>query len=106
MMRNPNLWTYNDYTIGWICALPVEMAAACAMLDERHESLPLQAESHHHNNYVLGRVGPHNIVVACLPSGITGTISAARVVHQMLSTFKRLKFGLMVGQIGAEGTKY
>lgn len=97
MMRNPNLWTYNDYTIGWICALPVEMAAACAMLDERHESLPLQAESHHHNNYVLGRVGPHNIVVACLPSGITGTISAARVVHQMLSTFKRLKFGLMVG---------
>jgi nucleoside phosphorylase len=73
------------------------MAAACAMLDKRHESLPLQPESHQHNNYVLGRIGPHNVVVACLPSGITGTISAARVVNQMLATFKRLKFGLMVG---------
>lgn len=96
-MGSSNIWTYSDYTIAWICALPVEMAVACAMLDERHESLPLQPESHHQNNYVLGRIGAHNVVVACLPSGITGTISAARVVHQMLATFKRLKFGLMVG---------
>jgi hypothetical protein len=28
------------YTVGWICALPVERAAAEAMLDEEHSPLP------------------------------------------------------------------
>jgi hypothetical protein len=27
----------NMYTVGWIAALPIERAAATAMLDERHE---------------------------------------------------------------------
>jgi hypothetical protein len=31
------------------------------------------------------------------PSGVTGTISAASVATQMLSTFTGLRFGLMVG---------
>lgn len=87
----------DDYTAAWICALPLELAAACAMLDERHDPLPLELDSRDTNNYVLGRLGPHNIVIACLPYGVTGTISAARVVNQMLATFRRIKFGLMVG---------
>ena len=87
--------TYHDYSVGWICALPIEMAAAQGMLDEQHNLL--QQDSHDHNNYALGRVEVHNVVLACLPAGVTGTISAARVATQMLSTFKRLRFGLMVG---------
>ncbi|KAJ0415697.1 hypothetical protein BJY00DRAFT_317632 [Aspergillus carlsbadensis] len=90
-------WTRDDYTAVWICALPLELAAACAMLDERHDPLPLDPDSRDTNNYVLGRVGSHNTVVACLPYGVTGTVSAARVVNQMLATFKRIKFGLMIG---------
>src|SRR5271163_1986395 len=86
---------HQDYTVGWICALPTEMAAAQAMLDERHN--PLQQDRYDYNAYVLGRIEVHNVVLACLPSGVTGTISAARVAMQMLSTFKWLKFGLMVG---------
>jgi nucleoside phosphorylase len=86
---------HQDYTVGWICALPTEMAAAQAMLDERHN--PLQQDRSDHNTYVLGRIGVHNVVLACLPSGVIGTISAARVAMQMLSSFKWLKFGLMVG---------
>jgi nucleoside phosphorylase len=71
------------------------MAAAQAMLDERHN--PLQQGPYDHNTYILGLIGVHNVVLACLPSGVTGTISVARVAMQMLSSFKWLRFGLMVG---------
>lgn len=93
--RTASPLTYRDYKVGWICALPVEMAAAQAMLDERHD--PLLQRSHDHNTYTLGRIGVHNVVLACLPSGVTGTTSAASVVTRMLSSFEWLKFGLMVG---------
>jgi nucleoside phosphorylase len=86
---------HDKYTVGWICALPIEMAVAVGMLDERHESLP--QDQHDHNNYTLGRVGQHNIAIACLPAGVTGVTSAARVASQMSSTFSALRFGLMVG---------
>ena len=49
------------------------------------------------NTYLLGRIHGHNIVIACLPSGVYGTISAATVASQMLSNFKSIRFGLMVG---------
>jgi hypothetical protein len=65
------------------------------MLDERHSTLLSRPQDN--NNYTFGRVGVHNVVIACLPSGVTGTISAARVATQMLSTFTGLRFGLMVG---------
>ncbi|KAL4786488.1 hypothetical protein BJX76DRAFT_355037 [Aspergillus varians] len=90
-------WTSDDYTAAWICALPLELAAACALLDERHDPLPLEQESRDTNSYILGRLGSHKIVIACLPYGVTGTVSAARVVNQMLATFKRIRFGLMIG---------
>lgn len=84
-----------DYQVGWICALPTEMAAAVCMLDERHEMLSQPATDD--NSYVLGRVGRHNVVTACLPAGVMGVTSAARVVEMMRSTFAGLRFGLMVG---------
>ena len=71
------------------------MAAARGMLDEPHDTLPSRPQDN--NNYSFGRIGDHNVVIACLPSGVTGTISAARVATQMLSTFAGLRFGLMVG---------
>jgi nucleoside phosphorylase len=71
------------------------MAAAVGMLDKRHESLP--QDSRDHNNYVLGQIGPHNVTIACLPAGVMGVTSAARVASHMLSTFTALRFGLMVG---------
>jgi ankyrin repeat domain-containing protein 50 len=94
---------HEDYTVGWICALPTEMAAALAMLDEPHATLPTGPKDD--NNYSFGRMGHHNVVMACLPSGVTGTISAAKVATQMLSTFTGLKFGLMVGIGGGVPTQ-
>ena len=86
---------HGDYTVGWICALPSEMAAARAMLDEHHN--PLQQNWRDHNTYTLGRIGRHNVVLTCLPTGVIGALSAARVASQMLQIFKGIRFGLMVG---------
>lgn len=90
---------HGDYTVGWICALPTELAAAVGMLDERHP--PLSQVSHDHNIYTLGQIGVHNVAIACLPSGVTGTISAAIVATHIRSTFPSIRFGLMVGVGGA-----
>ncbi|KAF7158691.1 hypothetical protein CNMCM6106_005481 [Aspergillus hiratsukae] len=87
--------SHDDYTVGWICALPLEMAAAKLMLDAIHPSLPLPSTDQ--NTYILGNIGEHNIVIACLPSGAYGTISAATVAMQLLSSFHSIRFGLMVG---------
>ena len=87
--------TRNDYTIAWICALPLELAAAKVMLDEVHP--PLAQPSTDHNVYTLGSVRGHNVVVACLPGGVYGTISATAVASHMVSTFRQIRFGLMVG---------
>ena len=81
--------------MGWVCALPIELAAAQEMLDEEHESLHHDADDT--NIYTLGRIGEHNVVVACLPDGQSGTASAAAVAMQMKSAFKSIRFGLMVG---------
>jgi nucleoside phosphorylase len=84
-----------DYTVGWICALPIELAAATEMLDEEHQDLP--QDSNDTNLYALGRIGEHNVVLACLPAGQMGTSSAAAIAIQMQSKFTSLRFGLMVG---------
>ncbi|OCK87193.1 kinesin light chain [Cenococcum geophilum 1.58] len=83
------------YTVGWVCALPIELAAAQEMLDEEHEDL--EQDENDGNLYSLGSIGGHKVVLACLPAGQTGTNSAAVVAMQMKATFKGIRFGLMVG---------
>lgn len=86
---------HTDYDIAWICALPLELAAAKTMLEQIHPSLP-QAPSDQ-NSYTLGGISGHNLVLVCLPSGSYGTTSAATVLSQMRSTFPSIAYGLMVG---------
>ncbi|KAL9074309.1 MAG: hypothetical protein Q9157_004431 [Trypethelium eluteriae] len=86
----------DHYQVGVICALHHELAAAMAILDERHQQLTGQ-DKLDENNYVLGRVYEHNVVIACLPAGVYGTNSAARVARDMVRTFTGLRFGLMIG---------
>ncbi|KAF2787010.1 kinesin light chain [Melanomma pulvis-pyrius CBS 109.77] len=85
----------NEYTVGWICALPDELTAAQEMLDEEHLDLP--SNGNDSNIYTLGCIGAHNVVLACLPAGQMGTNSAAAVAMQMKATFLAIRFGLMVG---------
>lgn len=86
---------HGDYKVGWVCALPLEAAAAEAMLDEQHG--PLSQHPSDHNSYILGRIGNHNVVVACLPIGRIGTHNAAIVASQMGFSFQSIKINLMVG---------
>jgi nucleoside phosphorylase len=83
------------YTVGWVCALPIELAAAQEMLDEEHEDF--EQDENDSNLYSLGSIGGHKVVLACLPAGQIGTNSAAAVAMQMKATFKGIRFGLMVG---------
>jgi nucleoside phosphorylase len=103
MPSTKSLVSHNDYTVGWICALPLEMAAAAAVLDKCHERL--SRPSSDQNTYTLGEISGHNVVIACLPSGVYGTTSAATVVAQMRSTFRMIDFGLMVGIGGGVPSK-
>ncbi|KAJ5504600.1 Tetratricopeptide-like helical [Penicillium fimorum] len=96
-------FSHDDYTVAWICALPLEMTAAKMMLDKLHHQLS-QPKSDH-NAYTLGSISGHNVVVACLPSGVYGTTSAAVVLAHMLLTFPSLRFGLMVGIGGGVPSK-
>lgn len=84
-----------DYTVGWICALSIEMAASVGMLEEEHQDL--DATQGDRNMYTLGEIGGHNVVMACLPSGNMGITPAATVARDMLRSFPKIRFGLMVG---------
>jgi nucleoside phosphorylase len=84
-----------QYTVGWVCALDIELAAAQEMLDEEHEDL--EQVEHDDNQYSFGRIREHNVVIVCLPAGMIGNNPAASVAAQMKSTFKSVRFGLMVG---------
>ncbi|KAJ6118794.1 NACHT nucleoside triphosphatase [Penicillium samsonianum] len=87
-----------SYQIAWIAALPIERAAAEAMLDEEHAAptgfTRNQADT---NVYTWGRVGDHNIVIASLASGVYGTTSAATTASGLLASLPSIRVGLMVG---------
>ncbi|KAM0146260.1 hypothetical protein ACHAQE_010831, partial [Botrytis cinerea] len=97
MAETSRSFEHDDYTVGWICALPeTELVVAGAMLDEEHPVLPA-ADPGDTNVYLLGKIGSHNVVIACLPAENTGRVSAAIVAKDMLRSFKAIRFGLMVG---------
>jgi nucleoside phosphorylase len=88
-------YSSDAYTIGIICALPIELAAAVKVLDQEHPRLEQNQDDD--NSYRFGRIGDHNIVIGCLAAGRTGHVSAASVALKMKSSFSCIRFGLMVG---------
>jgi nucleoside phosphorylase len=93
-MSNPN-----DYTVGWICAIVTEYVTAQAFLDEKYEG-PEYVSANNNNDYILGKVGRHNVAIAVLPDREYGTSSAAIVARDMLYSFPNIRIGLMVGISG------
>jgi nucleoside phosphorylase len=96
------LRTHEDYQIGIICALALEKAAVEAMLDEEHPRL--KRKEHDVNDYTLGRIGDHNVAIACLPAGLLGNGPAAIVAKDMERSFP-IKFSLLVGIGGGVWSK-
>ncbi|EXU95243.1 ankyrin repeat protein [Metarhizium robertsii] len=54
----------DDYTVGWVCALPIEVAAAKTTLDRVNDNPFPDRSSDHNSNYILGRLQGHSVVVA------------------------------------------
>ncbi|KAK8179643.1 nucleoside phosphorylase domain-containing protein [Phyllosticta citribraziliensis] len=89
--------TCNQYSIGLITALAIELAAVNAMLDETHDyPQDLDAVSDD-NNYQFGRIGSHNVVIASLPAKVHGKVSAATTAIQTAKAFPHIRFGLFIG---------
>lgn len=95
--------TKEDYQIGIVCALHIEAAAMIAMLDEEHARLPTDLADT--NEYQLGKINEHNVIIACLPAGLMGTTSAATVASNMMRSFS-IKISLMVGIGGGVWSKH
>ncbi|KAJ0334108.1 hypothetical protein COL5a_000152 [Colletotrichum fioriniae] len=89
---------YHRYTIAWICALPTELVAAEAMLDEKHDALPSYASygstyTVDTNTYTLGSIEGHNVVITCLPADQYGTNNAANVVTNLIHDDPAIHYG-------------
>lgn len=71
------------------------MSAARYLLDEEHQRL-LRKQGDP-NQYILGEIEGHNIVIAALPFGYQGTTPAAIVAKDMIRTFPSISLRLLVG---------
>ena len=82
--------------MAWLCALSrSEAVAALTMLDEEHEKLP--QDDNDDNTYTYGSIKGHNIVIACMPPGQPGKVSASRLVQPLPTSFPNLRVHLFVG---------
>lgn len=85
-----------DYRIGWISTLPLEFFAARALLDEEYQHNDLAFSFGDCNDYILGRVGKHKVVLNC-PSGGYGQLKASKIADDMKRSFPWIRFTLLVG---------
>ncbi|THZ58378.1 purine and uridine phosphorylase [Aureobasidium pullulans] len=100
-MSNPK-----DYTILWICALPLEYVAAQAFLDQEDPKSGVGEMSNDDTNaYTLGQIAGHKVVLAVLPKGEIGVGSAASVITHIIRSFPNIRIGLLVGVGGGAPTK-
>jgi hypothetical protein len=87
--------TADAYTVGLIYVKPLEMKAITVMLDEIHQSVPMQLGDN--SEYTLGRIGKHNVALAGPPRIAQGKAAIADVVGQIRMTLKYIAVGLLVG---------
>ncbi|OTA81209.1 hypothetical protein M434DRAFT_47169, partial [Hypoxylon sp. CO27-5] len=83
------------FTVGIIYIKPLEMKAITVMFDERFDSIPVAHGDV--NDYSLGRIGHHNIVVVGPARGDQGTVATAQFSSTIRLTFPNLCVGLLVG---------
>ncbi|KAF6802650.1 NACHT and ankyrin domain protein [Colletotrichum musicola] len=92
----------DSYTVGWIAALPIERAAAVAILEEKHaEPKGFIRHPNDTNVYTWGRIGDHNVAIASLAAGICGLTSAATTASSLSASLPSIRIGLLVGIGGA-----
>lgn len=90
--------THEDYTVAWLCDTAYDFSLATSMLDERHGDLPKPVNDP--GGYALGSVGDLNVVLYCLPFARSGEGVSATVTLWMMSTFRSVRYGVLVGCAG------
>lgn len=95
-MENPNSSSrISKYSVAMIFAMEFEMSAFRYMLDEEHTN-NLHKTRKDQNEYILGRVGSHNVVLAWLP-GEQGIGAAAVAATNLDRTFPSIEWRFLVG---------
>lgn len=56
-LRSP--YSNDEYTVGWVCALPIEMAAAKGMMDEEHGDSQISPQHADQNTYIPDRISSY-----------------------------------------------
>lgn len=102
MASREKLPSVRCYTIGWIAALTHEHLAATCMFDGDEHDFPddFEKQPQDTNQYSLGKIGQHNVVITSIPDGEYGTVPAATTASNLVHSFPHIRIGLMVG-IGA-----
>ncbi|KAK6697920.1 hypothetical protein SNK05_010770 [Fusarium graminearum] len=96
-------YSRSSYTVGILCALPLELLAVRALFDAKHDSPRyIRGDS---NTYALGTLSNHMVVAACLPAGEYGTNAAADSASNMKRTYPNIEFCLLVGIGGGAPTQ-
>ncbi|KAM5519714.1 PFS domain-containing protein [Fusarium oxysporum f. sp. phaseoli] len=88
----------SQYTVGILCALPVELKAIRVLFDQRHQNMASVLGDN--NQYALGEISQHLVVATSLPAGEYGTNAAASAISDMTRSFMSIQFCLLVGIAG------
>lgn len=93
----------SHYTVAIICPLPLEKAAAVAMLDEEHQP-PRFRRADDHNTYTLGSMhteqGTHHVVIVGMGKDDIGILPASTVAQNLKQSFPKANVCLVVGTAG------
>lgn len=89
-----------ELRIAIVCALSQEAEAVEAVFDVcwDHDRPLFNKLSHDPNNYTIGAIGRHNVVLAHVPG--KGTGSAASVARACMMSFPNISLGVIVGVCG------
>ena len=90
-----NQFEREDYCIAWVCASVAQHTACRLMLDEVHQAPDMLKSDEIF--YAFGRVGPHNVVVACPLKDSHEATSAPTMTGCLLTSFPNLRFGVLIG---------
>lgn len=94
--------TRDEFDVAILCAKQLESDAVVAMFDDLWHSSSYGKMPGDQNEYELGRIGSHNVALGYLPG--MGIANAASAAGSFLSSFPKIRLGLVVGICGGVPT--
>lgn len=94
----PKLPRLKDFTVAWICPLPVETTAALFMFDEDYDQvLGLERQKGQHAQYHFGKICGHNVVVVGFPAAEVGIAVSGTIAAEIRRDIPNLDVAFLVG---------